>query len=241
MRNIIIGRGEIGSAVGKVLALHDQDVSSYDKQGGEQGVFPHDQTFDILHICIPYTDKFVRQVRAYQKKYKPRFTIIWSTVQVGTTKQLERTVHSPVEGKHPDLDKSIKYMRRWVGANTEANSKFAFTYFNKLLKLPVQSLPSSDFTEALKLLSTTEYGVNIAFAAYKKFVADSIDMPFELTKQWNRDYNDLYRRLGSSGQFQKFVLDPPDKKIGGHCVIPNAELLEESYPDDFIDMLLEYK
>jgi hypothetical protein len=61
-------------------------------------------------------------------------------------------------------------------------------------------------------------------------------MPLKYLKEWNQDYNDLYRELDMP-QYQKFILDPPKGQIGGHCIIPNVKLLDKQYPDELLNIL----
>jgi len=232
-RGLIIGLGEVGKAVQETVcpdaATYDTNTRNY-KTG----------QIDVMHICFPYSDKFVQQVKDYRGRYEPDYIAIWSTVPIGTTKKIGKAViHTPVEGKHPKLARSIKLMPRWVGHNSIRSADFFNTYFADR-HLKVKLVPNTDHTEALKLLSTTEYGINIIFADYKARVAHNLDMDFELTKEFNRDYNQLYRELGLDRHFQKFVLDPPNGKIGGHCLAPNAKLINEQYPDDWVERLISY-
>jgi hypothetical protein len=220
--NIVIGYGEIGKAVGQVLGEH----SWLDIDAG-----PPTGVYEVMHICLPYSENFVEIVKSYVNKYKAEHIIIWATVPIGTTKEIPKAVHSPVEGKHPELATSIRIMPRWIGYNDKVEGNF-FAEFFYSLNLNVRRVPGSDFTEALKLLSTTEYGINIEFARYKKHVADSLEMDYDLMKDWNSDYNDLYRDLNMT-QYKKYILDAPEGKKGGHCVTPNSLLLHEQYPSDF--------
>lgn len=229
VNNLIIGYGEIGKAVGAVIGEHDWVDLTASLSIGK---------YDIIHICFPYTSYFVEHVMGYAQDWKPKHVIIWSTVPIGTTKQIGGAVHSPVEGKHPDLALSIQTMERWVGCNEKVEGRFFANYFRDL-GLRTKLVESSDFTEALKLLSTTEYGINIEFARYKKRVADKLGMDYELTKEWNREYNRLYHTLGMERRFQKFVLDAPEGPKGGHCVVPNARLLDEQFPSDLTKIVGE--
>lgn len=233
MKQIIIGLGEIGQAVNEIIGK----AETYDLKRP----YTPEGNFEVMHICFPYADNFIQQVKLYKDKFKASRIIIWSTVPIGITKQIKGAVHSPVEGKHPKLVKSIKEMVRWVGVNNKADANYFENYF-KELKLKTKIVSNSDYTEALKLLSTTEYAINVVFADYKARIAKDIGMNYELTKQWNRDYNQLYRELGLHNQFQKFVLDPPNGKIGGHCLLPNAKLLGryDQYPDKLIDIIRGY-
>lgn len=232
MKNLIIGMGEIGTAV---LGAVCPDARTYDKNKKNNKVVG----VDVMHICFPYSDTFVKDVMGYMTKFEPKHVVIWSTVPIGTTKKIAFAIHSPVEGRHPDLELSIRQAVRWLGCNYVHEAQFFFDYFTEAGLKP-KIVNDSNYTEALKLLSTAEYGINIAFADYKKRVADEISMDFQLTKDWNLDYNKLYYQLGDD-RFRKFVLDPPGGHIGGHCIIPNAELLSEDYPDDLLDIIEEYK
>lgn len=233
--SLIIGQGEIGRAVKEVISGYDK-VDTYDIIQEEPLTF--DTSTDILHICFPYTDDFIDQVRKYVKDVKPWHVVIWSTVPIGTTGEIKGAVHTPVEGRHPNIARSIRDSVRWIGTEDETEGRFIELYFKNMMLRP-RLIDDSLFTEALKLLSTTEYGVNIEFARYKKHVADSIGMDFELAKEWNRDYNKLYRNIGMAEKFQKYILDAPTGPKGGHCVTANAQILQEQYPNDLVKIVGE--
>lgn len=236
MSEIVIGMGEVGKAVQALVSA----THSYDYTGAlvDFSIYPD---IEVMHICFPHSDAFVEELRRYAGELKPVHIVVWSTVPVGTCGSIDaRIVHSPVEGKHPDLELSIRQAERWVGCNTLAESQYFYDYFTKLGLRP-KILADTRYTEALKLLSTTEYGVNLIFADYKAKVAEAIGMPFELTKEWNRMYNQLYKDLGLEKKFQKFVLDPPKGEIGGHCVRDNAKLLNQQYPDTWVIEIGEYE
>lgn len=231
--SLIVGMGEIGRAVREVITSNDK-VVTYDKTDDD---FYFDVNPDILHICFPYSEVFLEEVSWYIDGVKPWHVIIWSTVPIGTTKQIKGAVHSPVEGKHPQIATSIKNSTRWLGANDLIEGEFFANYF-KMLFMKTKVIYDSDHTEALKLLSTTEYGLNIEFARYKKQVANKIGMDYQLTKEWNRDYNKLYHNLHMDWA-QKYVLDAPSGPKGGHCVTPNAQFLHDQYPDELVRIVGE--
>lgn len=229
-KSLIAGYGEIGKAVHETIGEADVVDTILKLKPTKQ------QPVDILHVCFPYSRDFSNFIAAYKNLYEPKHIVIYSTVPIGTIKKIPTAIHSPVEGKHPKLAKSFRCFPRWIGANTKKEAQFFNDYFTDL-GLTTKIIMNSNHTEALKLLSTTEYGVNIAFADYKAWIAKDIKMDFELTKDWNRDYNQLYRELGMDRSFQKFVLDAPEGKIGGHCIKENSILLSEQYPDDVLDLI----
>lgn len=233
MISLIIGQGQIGSAVKGFISQYES-VYTYDIKDEHKRSIP--SILDVMHVCIPYSESFVEDVKEYIKKYEPKYSIIWSTVPIGTCRAIGGVVHSPVEGVHPKLEQSIAIMTRWISANEPELAVFFTDYFSAM-DLEVNVLHNTDFTEALKLLSTAEYGANLVFADYKAYVAEKIGMSYQFMKDWNEDYNKLYHQLGLSKKFQKFVLDSPAGKIGGHCIIPNAKLLNKEYHSDILDMI----
>ena len=230
MKNLIVGMGEIGKAV-------TETVGSAQTLDIEKKVI--ELPVEVMHICFPYTEHFKAEVRQYMLKYKPEHVIVYSTVPIGTCESIgKHVVHSFCEGKHPNLELSIQIMERWLGTSDKKEAQF-FTSFFEDLFMRVKVVGSSKYTEALKLLSTTEYGVNIEFARYKKQVIDDLGMDFELTKEFNREYNRLYRELGLGNRFQKFILDAPEGPKGGHCVTSNAKLLYSQYPSELVRIVAE--
>lgn len=238
MTQLILGFGEIGKAV--------YEVVSGRTQAGD--IYISDPTFtkektpverpEIMHVCFPYSNEFSHELRNYIDRYNPKHIVVWSTVPIHTCEDISpRVVHSPVEGKHPELELSIRQMERWIGYNDAQEGQFFANFFSSC-GLRTKLVPATSFTEALKLLSTTEYGLNIVFADYKAKVADSLGMDYELVKEWNVEYNKLYRNLGMDKRFQKYVLDPPSGRIGGHCVVPNAAILKSQFPDSLLDRII---
>ena len=232
MNSLIIGMGQIGQAVKELISPYNH-VETYDIATQNHHAPAHT---DVMHICFPYSETFVKDVQDYITRYEPLFVVVYSTVPIGTCRAIgPSVVHSPVEGRHPRLIEGILSMPRWLGYQEAATENFFTEYFESC-ELEVTAVDNPDYTEALKLLSTAEYGINIAFADYKQEVAKSIGMDYGLTKQWNEDYNRLYWRMVMP-QFQKFRLDPPNGKIGGHCVVPNAELLDAQFPSDLLKLI----
>lgn len=229
MNQVIIGYGEIGRAIHELIG--DADIVEIDSP-------IYEVEYDIMHVCIPYSNGFIMSLLDYIEQLGPKHVVIYSTLPIGTTSLFVGAVHSPIEGKHPNLGESVRVMERWIGASDASEGAFFQNYF-KDLGLRTRLLASPDFTEALKLLSTTEYGINIEFARYKKHVADSLGMNYELMKDFNREYNRLYKALGMDDRYQKYVLDAPDGPKGGHCVTPNARLLAEQYPNEMVKIVGE--
>jgi UDP-N-acetyl-D-mannosaminuronate dehydrogenase len=98
-------------------------------------------------------------------------------------------------------------------------------------------------TELGKLLDTSYYGLCIAWHGEMKKISDKLGVNFEeVVTAFNKTYNEGYKKLGKSNVVRP-VLYPPQKTggIGGHCVIPNAELLKKYFKSKALDLILEYK
>ena len=236
MRVAIIGYGEIGQAIEKVYL--EKNVQPLIKDLERDDNIP--LGCDVMHICIPYSDMFVETVDKLLLKYDPRMTVINSTVAPGTTEQLQNIhniVHSPVRGVHPDLFEGLMTFKRVVGGNCV---DAALEHFNAL-GMSAVAYDDSVTTEVAKLLSTTYYGVCIAFHDYAKKVCEATGANFEQAMtEWNKDYNEGYTELGKANVVRP-VLYPPEGSIGGHCVVPNAEIIKEVKHSSLIQAILNLK
>jgi len=65
--SLIIGAGEVGEALYDILNDFYEGVYDYDKEDNVLTLLL--KTFDIIHICFPYSKEFVNEVKKYQKKY----------------------------------------------------------------------------------------------------------------------------------------------------------------------------
>jgi hypothetical protein len=219
MNAVLIGYGEIGKGIYDVFSVyHPIEVQDPFQHRNAYGIF------EMMLVTIPYDKHFVRTVRAYQAEYKPQSTIIFSTVPVGTCSKLG-AVHCPIEGKHPDLDRSIRNTDKWLGGSDDMANRFLFE-----AGFMVMPLDNPEHTEALKLMSTTKYGLNVEYARYAKKVCDKVGMDYEYVKAWDRWVNSLYQSMDMDWA-TRYVLDPPEGPKGGHCVTKNARLLHKQFPD----------
>lgn len=215
MKHLIIGYGEVGQGLHKVVggAIHDP--------------FKHFialNTFDVMHVCIPWNDKFIKAVRKYQKEFKPSLTIIHSSVPVGTSKKLN-AVHSPIRGVHPNIDLGIKTFVKYFGGK---NAVKAANIFNKL-GVKTKVVKDSNTTEAAKLWDTTQYGVFILLNKEIKRWCEKNKVDFDIVyTDFNKTYNEGYLDLDRP-EVVRPRLKYMEGKIGGHCVIPNAKLLTSHF------------
>lgn len=215
---LIIGNGEVGRALLEVLSKAHSPVYIKDVEELEMN--------DVmwLHICYPYSKNFVKITKAYIERYRPLYTIIHSSVPVGTTSAVGyNAYHSPIRGIHPNIADGILTFDKYIGG--EYNSEVG-DYF-KRAGIKVVYVPKPETTELGKLLDTTYYGWNIVFQKEAEKICKKYGADFNVAyTAWNKSYNDGFIRLNKSNVVRP-VLVPMWGKIGGHCVINNCKLLKE--------------
>ena len=216
-KHLIIGAGEVGRALFEVLK-DGYDVLLRDKQSDLEG------RFDVLHIAYPPFKDFVSVTKNYVKQYRPKLVVIHATVPVGVTKKVGlNAVHSPIRGVHPHLAAGIRTFVKYFGG---AKAKEAAKIF-AALGVKTQTFQKAETTELAKILDTTYYGWNIIFAKEAERLARKFKLDFdEVYTVPNKEYNEGYRKLGKPNVARP-VLKAMPGKIGGHCVVPNCDLLDD--------------
>ncbi len=234
----ILGYGEIGKAIGKFYT--NPLVRDVDKNTLVDNL-------DVLHVCIPFIKNFHEVVSENIEMYNPKIVVVHSTVAVGETKKLfekyKNVVHSPARGVHPNLYEGIKTFIKFVGADDlELGNKVA-GHLREIGIENVQVLNGSSATELAKLLDTTYYGVCIAYHAYAADLCNRLGVSFdEVMTGFNQSYNEGYVKLGKSNVVRPVLQALQNNKIGGHCVVPNAEILENLFGgNELLSSILKYK
>lgn len=216
MRHLVIGLGEVGSAILKILSEKHETI------GMDVTPYKSDGFFDFLHICIPYSEKFEQAVKDYAKVYlaKDGIIVVHSSVPVGTCDKL-KAVSSPMRGTHPNIYEGLRVFTKYFGG---AQSPMAVLPFIECA-VNTETNPDAKQCEAAKLWDTTQYGWNIMLNKAIKEYCEINKMDFDfIYTEWNKSYNEAYRKLGNENVVRP-VLTYMAGSIGGHCVIPNAHLL----------------
>ncbi len=242
---LIVGLGEIGHTL---FALFKDAKNSFDVYGLDldktkmrelnqnRNDFP--SKIDTLHICLPCSNQqnFADITMEYVDDFNPKLVIINSTVPPGTTmKVAERckclVAHSPSRGVHKSAKHMIWEMKRWTkyvgGANPEAG-RSAQTHFEKL-SLKVKVLKTCSETELAKLFETT----------YRAWMIACFQEMHRISRAFNADFDETVDFLEDTHRlrFDRPVMFPG--VIGGHCLIPNTELLLKAYDSEFLRLILE--
>ncbi|MFA7245501.1 MAG: hypothetical protein WC070_05015 [Candidatus Magasanikbacteria bacterium] len=226
----ILGYGEIGHAMAKFYKkplIRDIEINTFQ------------ENLDILHVCLPYLKNFEEVVSYNIVTYKPKIVIIHSTIGLGSTlnlyKKFGNVVHSPVRGVHPYLYEGIKTFVKYIGADDRKLGMKVARHFRSIGINNLKVLGSSKSSELGKLLDTTYYGLCIAYHDYanKICVEEKVDFE-EVMSDFNTTYNDGYKKLKKENVIRPVLFPPKDGKIGGHCIMPNAQILKKIFGDDAI-------
>jgi len=228
----ILGFGEVGQAIAKFYK--NPKIKDLNKDDGLRGV-------EILNVCIPWNNNFTKIVKNEIKIIKPKLTIIHSTVYPGETKKIGgMVVHSPTRGIHPYLYKGIKTFVKYVGADNKRAGEMAKSHLEGL-GIKVKVFSPAITTEIGKLLDTSYYGLIIAWHGEMKKICDKAKIDFnKAVTDFNFTYNEGYKKLGKENVIRP-VLYSPQKGITGHCIIPNAEIINKYKKSKALNLILKYK
>jgi UDP-N-acetyl-D-mannosaminuronate dehydrogenase len=241
---LVVGLGEIGRTLFELLKEKDRfkiyglDLDETKMRATNQDPNKLPKEVDTMHICLPCKEqtKFVATVTSYVKKFKPKLLIINSTVPPGTTMKTQKhcsclVAHSPARGVHKSPEHMKWEMKRWTkyvgGADAKA-AEAACNHFKKI-GLKVKVLKSCAETELAKLFETTYRAWMIACFQEMHRIAQAFEADFDDVVDFLEDTHHV--RLDRPIMFPGF--------IGGHCLIPNTELLLKSYDSEFLRLILK--
>jgi hypothetical protein len=209
MSQLVVGLGQIGSAVQSILGCE-----GVDKELSEA------KHYDVIHVAIPYNEAFDANMRQFIDLYTPDLIVVHSTVAPGTCEKFG-AVHSPARGRHPNLEPGIRTFTKFFGGPRalEAAQLFADKGIDVFIT------EKSITTELGKLFDTEQYREAIVVQRQIKKLCDMYGADFDVVyTAFNKTYNEGYEALGEP-QFKKYVLAHMEGPIGGHCVNPNHEIL----------------
>ncbi len=226
-QTLVVGLGEVGGALAEVLE-RKHPVLKHDIERRE-----FSDPIGIMHICIPFVSRAQFEPLAidYIRRFKPELTIINSTVLPGTTRSIsEKTAspvaYSPVRGKHVKMAKDLLHYVKFVAAGEEAWADQADAHFQEH-GMKTRKLEKPETLEVAKLGETTYFGVIIA---------------------WAQEFNRYIQRAGGDYEeatefFEEVAFLPRQRYfpgfIGGHCVIPNINLLLQIDSAPLLEAVLE--
>lgn len=233
-KNIVAGLGEIGHPILQLISKNNiavgfdinpklMDQDKYEKFKNLETIF--------CHICIPFTSKFDKAVFDIVKTHKPKAIVIHSTISPGTTDRIQKKLSIPViysatRGVHKRMLNDLKRYTKFYAIGSNAPKKeWASTEYAKLMKksgVKTKQMSSPLTLELAKIVvDTSYYGWLINYAQLSNMIAI----------QHNVNYDEMW---SFSDEIHKFLRNRPKMFpgfIGGHCVIPNLDLIHNQTLD----------
>jgi hypothetical protein len=240
MKTLIIGAGEVGKALKQVIEKHHETYLK-DLEPLELG------GVQVLHICYPEHDGFVKTTQSYIDHYKPNLTIINSSISVGTSNNFDdKVVYSPIRGRHNRFDAFGKRVQglefdipcytKFVFGNLPSR-KMAEIYFKECgMDCYSYSCDNRSDGEVLKLLSNIHMGVEIAWRQEVERILKHYGVSSNLYENWERTYNQGYQKCGDGHLIRPLMKPDP---IGGHCILPCTKILSKQFPSKIFDFVME--
>ena len=222
--SLVVGLGEVGRPLLEILAGAHR-IEGIDLPARDVG-----EPVDILHVCYPAEIRdFVGVTRAYCARYRPQLVVVHSTVPVGTTAAVERAVpmpvaHSPVRGKHVRMVEDMRRYAKFFGVRDDAAAARIDAHF-RAAGLETRRLASPEASELAKLTETTYFGLLIAFAQDVDRMAREAGVAYDEVASFYEEIAYLPRVKFFPGA------------IGGHCVMPNIQLLKQRFDSRLLDAI----
>jgi len=232
-KNIVVGLGEIGLPILQLISKVVLTVG-YDKKSSliDNKFYKYKNlNTSIMHICIPFTDKFISEVILLFKKFKPEIIVIHSTVKPYTTKKIQNKlpipiIYSATRGVHKRMLYDLKRYTKFFALEPDVHAKKqAILEFQKLMQkcgIKTKQISNPITLELAKIIcDTSYYGWLITFAQLSNLIA----------QEHKVDYDEMW---SFSDEIHKFLGNRPKMFpgfIGGHCVIPNLDLIHNQTLD----------
>lgn len=233
MKGLVIGLGEVGRAH---LNLLKEKYETYGRDIEEPKEWQPEH-FEILHLCIRYSDRFLDTVRDYAVRYKPAVINVCSTVPPGTCEKIgQEAVHSTTRGLHPNLEEGLLAINKHIGG---PKAEPVARYFRRS-GISCITHRSARTTELAHILNNAAYGVNLMFADEMAKICRHYGVDYsQAVTLYTMTNNTGYRALDHEGKC-RMILTPPGGRIGGHCVTTSAGLIADAVSTPMLKMLVEY-
>ena len=231
MTDVILGMGEVGETLFNLLVDRKFDCIGIDLDNSKCKNYTENKIIEnpqYLHVCLPgeltgFTDIVVNWIN---KIKNIKVVIIHSTVKPGTTKTIQEKfsmpiLFSPVRGVHKRFLNDIKKYTKFISFDgAEIDSKIRIDLEKRFEKIDWMSTTKT--AELAKILvDTTYYGWLINYAQITKMICEKENVDFD--EMW-KFADEIQENLGNRPKMFPGI-------IGGHCVIPNLNLIENENLD----------
>ena len=228
-KDVVVGLGEIGSPLLKIFSRYRKTVG-YDINPKLMNLEEFNKAKSLetyfLHVCIPFTNKFVPSIVSIFNKFKPKCIVIHSTISPGTTKIIQSKlpipiIYSATRGVHRRMLYDIKRYVKFYSIELDApNAILASSEYVKQMKkcgVKTKKMTNPITLELAKIIvDTSYYGWLINYAQLSNMIAIKHQVDYD--EMWSFA-DEIHKLLGNRPKmFPGF--------IGGHCVIPNLDLIK---------------
>ena len=228
-KDVVAGIGEIGKPILKLLSK-DSVIVGFDLNHDlmDENKFEKYKNLEtsFLHIAIPVTGKFISNVLKLYKKFQPECIVVHSTVKPGTTEKLQGklpipVIYSATRGVHKRMIYDLKrYTKFFVISPNAPRGKWASSKYTKLMKrcgIKTKQMSKPETLELAKIICDTSYlGWLVNYAQLSNIIA--IEHGVDYDEMWSFS-DEIHKFLGNRPKLYPGF-------IGGHCVIPNLDLIQ---------------
>jgi UDP-N-acetyl-D-mannosaminuronate dehydrogenase len=226
MTDIILGMGEVGETLFHLLEERNIDSIGIDVDSSKCKNYSkndHIKNPEYLHVCLPgelseFTDITLNWINKIEGL---KVVLVHSTVKPGTTKKIQEkskipVLFSPVRGVHKRFLDDIKKYTKFISSDKEnIDPKIKLDLEKRFKKIDWMSTTKT--AELAKILvDTTYYGWLINYAQITKMICEKEGIDFD--EMW-KFADEIHENLGNRPKMYPGI-------IGGHCVIPNLNLIE---------------
>ena len=242
-KDVVAGLGEIGNPILRLVSKQKLSIG-YDineKLMDKKKFHKYEKLkTSFLHICIPFSSNFIKNVISLVSKFDPEVVVIHSTISPGTTNKLQSLLQIPViysatRGVHKRMFHDLKrYVKFFAIETTAPRSKWASSAYYNLMKkcgIKTKKMTTPLTLELAKIVvDTSYYGWLINYAQLSNMIAIKNKVNYD--EMWS-----------FADEIQKFLGNRPKMFpgfIGGHCVIPNLELINDDALNLIKDINADY-
>ncbi|MGI0023368.1 MAG: hypothetical protein ACRD9Q_10985 [Nitrososphaeraceae archaeon] len=237
-KDVVAGLGEIGLPILKLISKGTTaigfDINPKLVNKRRLAKYQNIKT-SFLHICIPFTRKFVQNTISLCNRFEPEAVVIHSTVSPYTTNELQNqllipVIYSATRGVHKRMLHDLKRYTKFYALEQIAPRKnwASLAYVKLMRKCGVKTKKMSNpiTLELAKIIvDTSYYGWMINYAQLSNMIAIKNKVNYD--EMWS-----------FADEIQKFLKNRPKMFpgfIGGRCVIPNLDLIK----DDTLKLIKE--
>jgi len=226
MTDIVLGMGEVGETLFHLLEERNIDSIGIDVDSSKCKNYSkndHIKNPEYLHVCLPgelsefmdITLNWINKIEGLEA------VLIHSTIKPGTTKKIQEkskipVLFSPIRGVHKRFLDDIKKYTKFISSDKEnIDPKIKLDLEKRFEKIDWMSTTKT--AELAKILvDTTYYGWLINYAQITKMICEKEGIDFD--EMW-KFADEIHENLGNRPKMYPGI-------IGGHCVIPNLNLIE---------------